>query len=116
MTDFTTTEIQLARRPEGWPVPEDFNTAPVTHPALEPGQVRVRNEFISVDPYMRGRMNDTRSYVAPYPLGEAIAGGAIGRVVHRGRQVTTSEATLIGHDGKLYAHASTTCLLFDIPG
>ncbi len=40
---------------------------------------------------------------------------AIGRVVHRGRQVTTSEATLVGHDGKLYAHASTTCLLFDLP-
>jgi uncharacterized protein (TIGR00369 family) len=40
---------------------------------------------------------------------------AIGRVVHRGRQVTTSEATLVGHDGRLYAHASTTCLLFDLP-
>ncbi|KQV46213.1 aromatic compound catabolic protein [Pelomonas sp. Root1217] len=41
---------------------------------------------------------------------------AIGHVVHRGRQVTTAEAELVGHDGKLYAHASTTCLLFDIPG
>ena len=41
--------------------------------------------------------------------------GAIGRVVHRGRQVATSEATLVGHDGRLYAHASTTCLLFDLP-
>lgn len=40
---------------------------------------------------------------------------AIGRVVHRGRQVTTAEAELVGHDGKLYAHASTTCLLFDLP-
>ena len=40
---------------------------------------------------------------------------AIGRVVHRGRRVTTSEAELVGHDGKLYAHASTTCLLFDLP-
>ena len=40
---------------------------------------------------------------------------AIGRVVHRGRQVTTSEAELVGHDGKLYAHASTTCLVFDLP-
>lgn len=40
---------------------------------------------------------------------------AIGRVVHRGRQVTTAEATLVGHDGKLYAHASTTCLLLDLP-
>ncbi len=40
---------------------------------------------------------------------------ALGKVVHRGRQVTTSEAQLVGHDGKLYAHASTTCLLFDLP-
>jgi uncharacterized protein (TIGR00369 family) len=40
---------------------------------------------------------------------------AVGRVVHRGRQVTTSEAELVGHDGRLYAHASTTCLLFDLP-
>jgi uncharacterized protein (TIGR00369 family) len=40
---------------------------------------------------------------------------AIGKVVHRGRQVTTAEAELVGHDGKLYAHASTTCLLFDLP-
>lgn len=40
---------------------------------------------------------------------------AIGKVVHRGRQVTTSEATLVGPDGRLYAHASTTCLLFSLP-
>lgn len=40
---------------------------------------------------------------------------AIGRVVHRGRQVMTSEAELVGHDGRLYAHATTTCLLFDLP-
>jgi uncharacterized protein (TIGR00369 family) len=40
---------------------------------------------------------------------------AIGRVVHRGRQVATAEAELVGHDGKLYAHASTTCLVFDLP-
>lgn len=40
---------------------------------------------------------------------------AIGRVVHRGRQVATSEAELVGHDGRLYAHASTTCLVFDLP-
>lgn len=40
---------------------------------------------------------------------------ALGHVVHRGRQVTTAEAELVGHDGRLYAHASTTCLLFDLP-
>lgn len=41
---------------------------------------------------------------------------AIGKVVHSGKQVATAEASLVGHDGKLYAHASTTCLVFDMPG
>lgn len=81
MTSFTSTQIHLARRPEGWPVPEDFETAHVTYDDLASGQVRVRNAFVSVDPYMRGRMNDTRSYVAPYALGETISGGAVGHVV-----------------------------------
>ncbi|MCQ9368901.1 NADP-dependent oxidoreductase [Brevibacterium sp. 50QC2O2] len=81
MSDFVSTQIQLAARPIGWPAPEDFRVVRVPYGPLEPGQVRVRNEYVSVDPYMRGRMNDTRSYVAPYALGETIAGGAIGRVV-----------------------------------
>lgn len=81
MITFTSTQIQLARRPEGWPSHDDFRTVTVEHGELEEGQVRVRNEFVSVDPYMRGRMNDARSYVAPYALGETITGGAIGRVV-----------------------------------
>jgi uncharacterized protein (TIGR00369 family) len=57
------------------------------------------------------KVNLVRALTAQVPLVRAI-----GRVVHRGRQVTTSEAQLVGHDGKLYAHASTTCLLFDLPG
>lgn len=75
------TQIQLAARPEGWPTHDDFRTVTVPLGQLEAGQVRVRNEFVSVDPYMRGRMNDVRSYVAPYQLGETITGGAIGRVI-----------------------------------
>lgn len=56
------------------------------------------------------KVNLVRALTTQVPLVRAI-----GRVVHRGRQVTTSEADLVGHDGKLYAHASTTCLLFDLP-
>jgi NADPH-dependent curcumin reductase CurA len=81
MSHAVSTQIQLVNRPSGWPTPEDFRTVQVTYGDLEPGQVRVRNEFISVDPYMRGRMNDVKSYTPPYALGETMTGGAVGRVV-----------------------------------
>jgi len=77
----SSTQIQLIGRPKGWPVPENFRTAVVELPALAPGEVRVANEFLSVDPYMRGRMNDVKSYVPPFALGETMTGGAVGRVV-----------------------------------
>jgi NADPH-dependent curcumin reductase CurA len=85
------TQIQLVRRPQGWPTPEDFRTVTVTYGDLAPGQVRVRNEFLSVDPYMRGRMNDVKSYVPPFALGETLTGGAVGRVVE-----STSEDHPVG--------------------
>ncbi len=50
-------------------------------PDLAPNQVRVANEFLSVDPYMRGRMNDVKSYVPPFALNETMTGGAVGRIV-----------------------------------
>ena len=71
---------ELVSRPSGWPTPENFRLVEVELPALADGEVRVANEFLSVDPYMRGRMNDSRSYVAPFGLGEALTGGAVGRV------------------------------------
>lgn len=81
MSKITSTQIQLINRPTGWPTHEDFRVESVEYGDLETGQVRVRNEFVSVDPYMRGRMNDTRSYVAPFALGETITGEAVGRVI-----------------------------------
>ncbi|GAB3140857.1 NADP-dependent oxidoreductase [Marisediminicola antarctica] len=72
---------QLIRRPSGWPVADDFRLAEIELPPLADGEVRVRNEFVSVDPYMRGRMNDVKSYTPPYVLGETMTGGAVGRVV-----------------------------------
>ncbi|MFF3067112.1 NADP-dependent oxidoreductase [Kitasatospora sp. NPDC057936] len=77
----TAREWHLAARPQGWPVPADFALveAPVRTPG--PGEILVRNAFLSVDPYMRGRMNDVKSYLPPFRLGEAMDGGAVGYVV-----------------------------------
>ncbi|PYI68453.1 NADP-dependent oxidoreductase [Arthrobacter livingstonensis] len=77
----TSREIQLASRPHGWPVPENFRLTETRVPELEEGQVLVRNLAMSVDPYMRGRMNDVKSYSAPFALDAALDGGAVGEVV-----------------------------------
>lgn len=74
-------EIQLASRPHGRPVRENFRLAEARLPELQDGQVLVRNLYISVDPYMRGRMNDVKSYSAPFALGAALDGGAVGEVI-----------------------------------
>ncbi|WP_240792318.1 MULTISPECIES: NADP-dependent oxidoreductase [unclassified Salinibacterium] len=74
-------QIQLAERPSGWPTDDTFRTVTVDLPELGDGEVRVANEFVSVDPYMRGRMDDVKSYVPPYVLGETMEGGAVGRIV-----------------------------------
>jgi NADPH-dependent curcumin reductase CurA len=77
----TSHEIQLAARPVGWPTPDDFRLVEVELPDPGPGEVLVRNTFLSVDPYMRGRMNDVKSYVPPFALDAPMDGGAVGEVV-----------------------------------
>jgi NADPH-dependent curcumin reductase CurA len=77
----STREIQLASRPHGRPVPENFRLAESRLPELHDGQVLVRNLYISVDPYMRGRMDDVQSYLAPFALDAALDGGAVGEVI-----------------------------------
>jgi NADPH-dependent curcumin reductase CurA len=74
-------QIVLAARPSGWPTDDNFALTEADRPDLADGQVRVRNLFMSVDPYMRGRMNDVKSYVPPFRLGEPLEGGAIGEVI-----------------------------------
>nr|WP_308120948.1 NADP-dependent oxidoreductase [Actinoplanes bogorensis] len=74
-------EIRLAARPQGWPTAETFEMADVPMPEPGPGQLLVRNLVMSVDPYMRGRMNDVKSYTPPFALGEPLDGAAIGEVV-----------------------------------
>ncbi|EPH42478.1 NADP-dependent oxidoreductase [Streptomyces aurantiacus] len=71
----------LVRRPHGWPVPEDFALREVPVEAPAEGRVLVRNLHFSVDPYMRGRMNDVKSYIPPFQLDQPMEGGAVGVVV-----------------------------------
>jgi len=77
----TALEIHLASRPDGWPTEENFTVAEVEVRPPSDGEILVRNLYLSVDPYMRGRMNDAKSYVPPFELGQALDGGAVGEVV-----------------------------------
>ncbi|WP_125778072.1 NADP-dependent oxidoreductase [Antribacter gilvus] len=74
-------EIHLVARPVGVPSPTDFGLVSTTLPELADGQVLVRNTWMSVDPYMRQRMDDVASYLPPFRLGEPMEGAAIGDVV-----------------------------------
>src|SRR3954466_3327343 len=71
----------LMSRPTGLPTMDNFALKEAPLPELEEGWVRVENKWLSVDPYMRGRMNDVKSYVPPFALGEPMQGGAVGKVV-----------------------------------
>jgi len=79
VSKIVSTQIQLVAYPAGWPTLQDFRAIQVTYGRLLPGQVRVLNEFISVDPYMRFRMNAANSWA--FRLGETMTGTAVGRVV-----------------------------------
>jgi NADPH-dependent curcumin reductase CurA len=73
-------EVQLKQRPQGIPKNDDFSTIEVTVPEPADNQVTVRNVCMSVDPYMRGRMVDRKSYTPPFQIGETLTGGAVGQV------------------------------------
>jgi NADPH-dependent curcumin reductase len=83
--------IVLASRPTGAPREDNFRLETVPIPDLAPGQVLVRHHYLSLDPYMRGRMSDAKSYAAPQPLDEVMIGGTVGEVV-----ATRSERFAVG--------------------
>ena len=76
----TSREVRLKSRPNGMPKASDFEVASVDVAAPGAGEVQVKNLYMSVDPYMRGRMSDRESYVPPFELGKAMQGGAVGEV------------------------------------
>jgi NADPH-dependent curcumin reductase len=71
----------LDNRPEGEATASNFKMVETATAALKEGEVLVKNHFLSLDPYMRGRMNDSKSYATPQPLGEVMIGGTVGEIV-----------------------------------
>jgi NADPH-dependent curcumin reductase CurA len=90
-TPTSSRQIVLAERPTGWPTQDTFRTESVDLPDLAPDQVLVRNLVMSVDPYMRGRMNDVKSYIPPFQIDAPLDGGAVGEVI-----ASTSDALPVG--------------------
>lgn len=81
MSNIVSKEIRLKARPQGMPKLSDFEVASREISAIGAGEVLVRNSWMSVDPYMRGRMMDRESYVPPFQIGGVLEGGAVGQVV-----------------------------------
>jgi NADPH-dependent curcumin reductase CurA len=90
----TSKEVHLASRPQGEPTLGQFAFVSVELPEPKPGEVLVRNLYLSVDPYMRGRMNAAKSYAPPFETGKPMTGGAIGRVL-RSQDASVPEGSLV---------------------
>jgi hypothetical protein len=92
-------QITLAARPDGFPKPSDFHVAESPIPVLKEGEVLVRTIYLSVDPYMRGRMEDRKSYADPVQLGDVMVGEVVG-TVEKSRSSTFAEGDIVrGHLG-----------------
>jgi NADPH-dependent curcumin reductase len=81
MTGGKNQQILLVSRPHGEPVPENFRLVETAIPQIGAGEILLRTKFLSLDPYMRGRMNEAKSYVPPFKLGEPMGGGTVSEVV-----------------------------------
>lgn len=81
MSTIQSREIRLKSRPKKLPTAENFELVETTVPPPEAGEIQVKNLYMSVDPYMRGRMRDAKSYADPFQIGEAMTGGAVGKVI-----------------------------------
>ena len=100
-------EIRLASRPSGIPTAVNFARAQIELKPLQRQQVMVRNLFMSVDPYMRGRMNDRKSYVPPFEIGKVLEGGAVGEVVEsRAKEFKAGDAVVSNFGWREYFIAS----------
>ncbi|MGZ4543930.1 MAG: NADP-dependent oxidoreductase [Blastococcus sp.] len=115
----TTREWQLAARPHGEPTPDDFRLVETERPDPTDGQIVVRMIAMSVDPYMRGRMNAGKSYAAAWEVGETMKGGAVGRVIDS-RSSTVPVGALVLADAAwrdvAVLNANEVAVLPDAPG
>jgi NADPH-dependent curcumin reductase CurA len=107
MSNISSREIRLASRPQGFPAAANFTLAQVELGPPPDGQVLVRNRYMSVDPYMRGRMNEGKSYVPPFELGKPLEGGAVGEVIEsRAEEFKPGDAVTSNYGWREYFIAS----------
>ncbi|GCE18750.1 NADP-dependent oxidoreductase [Dictyobacter kobayashii] len=92
-------QVLLANRPHGWVQESDFNIVETDVPALKDGEVLVKNLYLSLDPYMRGRMNEGKSYAASSQLNEVMVGGTVGVVVESKNPNFQVDDTVLGYFG-----------------
>ncbi len=95
----TNTQILLASRPAGQASAANFKVVETQVPALADGQVLIKHHYLSLDPYMRGRMNDVRSYAPPQKLNEVMIGGTVGEVVESKHPSFTAGEFVLGMGG-----------------
>lgn len=93
----------LASRPSGWVTEDNFKLVESETPRPKDGEVLVRNQWLSLDPYMRGRMNDTRSYVPPVQIGEVMSGQTAGEVVESKHPGFKQGDTVLAAGWQLYS-------------
>jgi NADPH-dependent curcumin reductase len=95
----TNRRLVLASRPTAAPREDNFRLESAPVPELAPGQVLVRHHYLSLDPYMRGRMSDQKSYAAPQPIGEVMIGGTVGEVVESRSPAFVAGDKVVGMGG-----------------
>ncbi|GCE16073.1 NADP-dependent oxidoreductase [Tengunoibacter tsumagoiensis] len=97
-------QVQLASRPEGWVKESDFRIVETDVPAIGQGEVLVKNLYLSLDPYMRGRMSAAKSYAAGMELGDVMVGGTVGTILESNHPEFKAGDTVVGYLGwQLYA-------------
>ena len=100
MTTMNRHQIVLAARPEGLPKPSDFRLVETPVPELTGGQFLVKANYLSVDPYMRGRISEAKSYAEPVQIGQVMVGGTVGTVVDSRHQGYQAGNGVVGYWGK----------------
>jgi NADPH-dependent curcumin reductase CurA len=105
-------QVLLASRPTGWVEESNFNIVETPIPKPGPGEVLVKNHWLSLDPYMRGRMNDVKSYSPPVKIGEVMVGGTVGEVLESNHPKFKSGDFVVGRVGwQLYGVADAESLV-----
>jgi len=110
MSEAKARQIVLAARPQGCPKPSDFRLEETEIPTPGTGQVLLRVQYLSLDPYMRGRMDDRKSYATPVPLGDIMQGESVATVIASKHPGYSEGDIVLAQPGwRTYAVGSRTC-------